>query len=1597
MRREVTGGNILCCLSNVDIDRVVGKFNARYIEAIAFFDARTAPPDSPTPRQLRKRLEQVVGKFGRAVLPVHIRHHWTAAIIIPSTSGDNLAALVVDSAPSLLTAMDIRKGFGLLGITEIDIGCHGRQPYGSDECGLFTILTVLRDQVHFDGIMHEGQTTAEMSLAGWRKIMADPAFVVRSTADVRTLVDACPIVADFLPLTPGRVEGGATFLLDDSGEDDTIDLCGTNLEAIPPDEEGPGAMFNVWEEGVDIGANLIDYAVAQFLAESKDCPWSVIPTVQLGHFAASGARRHLPPIDKGRKYAAVLHIPVGGGHFFLASYDGRRIEVRDSVCPAEIDPARQTAITAFWEAIAGPGPPPLPQVTLMTVERQHGRDCGLHAVNNLVHVISGRKGTWSRAQVHEAWLASPATYHFRFKATELPCATQEIIAATERCTKCKKRPAVANGLCVRHHPLVVPQGETKGCTAITARAKPCQHRAVGVMGITTCLDHLSAANERRLARWLKDPSAPLAHDPYDNGPRYTPTIEKRALAYATVRATLRAIPVGAVVEVQFGDVDGQHGVSVARVVQQPRLVAPAKLIVLNRLCPKCGKWTGEGGREIVVPESPLSYFSIKEINYDLGNVAVDCCCGEQFSSDDEEDPAFPDEGPAAAQAKDANDPDRACATSFPIATGDSSLRALMRDRYVYDKKPEHVTEAAWSFLTPATRAKHVQWLISARNAPPELANAPIPQACEALVMRKANERGWSWPTISTNLSAMATAMAKISFYTNGAGASINLRHDPYFSDVLQNAARKARIAALHPRKASPLSEDNMRAVAKSVEKCSALLLLHLSWFLAGRVGDVRKLQRRHLTFGVPDHHGLCGLTATFVEGKGAVFWGPYTIHTKIPKDIANAIWEFVKTKPFSGHIFSPSDQCVLAQAVGALPDHSLRSIRKGSLVHLARQGVSDNALQLLSGHKRKETLLRYLGWGMESADAKRAAEEVGETRWATPMGGGDVSTLRPTRMGPFSGYQGQQGRRVQRPPQMLANKAPTSRALGIAPPLTADAQWPLHTKNVDLVDYFAIASQVRDPELRDAVAKAIRWLTSAETYGIDWAPQTFAQIPVSTFTKEQVQAMSDCGKIVAAPPHALVRCAAKGFTVPEPAKQRHRPIFEPANNSVIDKSSLPPLAYPSRLERRTLIADKRFVAQFDFSAWYDQIQLGIDVRDCFAIRTRESINVSGIETNTFFLTREPMGSSHSAHVAQTLTWAILEPILAMDVTVCTMIDNVLIASDSADAFATAVQMFVARCRQFGATLNDADSIPSTRADVIAWGRRNVADGITFLGETHRAGTVCNTARNIEKMRAAFERIQRALNDRSYIVTKRNLAAAVSLSLFLAHTLQIPLCKHYELLRLFGRLESSTIAWDDPYPVTPQAVNTVGAIVGPILANIPVRPTATPLPCVANVNYDILIVVDASKTGFGAYVQVGDRLFVLRSGWRNLIQHSAWAEPLAAREVLAWVRNSLGAKGRTAIVTDHIAMALGQRRPLSGNAGFSKAYHLNAFFADLYATGDECQVFFVEGEKNPADGPSRSCRIKDAMTVTEIADSFISPLSTFWHPYADLPQRRWWNV
>ena len=450
--------------------------------------------------------------------------------------------------------------------------------------------------------------------------------------------------------------------------------------------------------------------------------------------------------------------------------------------------------------------------------------------------------------------------------------------------------------------------------------------------------------------------------------------------------------------------------------------------------------------------------------------------------------------------------------------------------------------------------------------------------------------------------------------------------------------------------------------------------------------------------------------------------------------------------------------------------------------------------------------------------------------------------------------------------------------------------------------------------------------------------------------------------------------------VPELRKSRIRPIFEPFLNALIPKAEIPQTHYPSRAERRAEMIGMKYAIDFDFTAFFDQFTIPQECQARFVFR--------GEGQELFALTRLPMGATFSPAIAQNTTWILTEGLASEKVRISTMIDNVRVVAKDATSFVSAIRTFLQRCRDAGVTLNE-DPHPWTQLkdmDLVKIGARNISHGFDFLGEHFEGGAYQNTTHLVHKLNTAWTRL-------SPTSSRRDVASVVGLAIFMAHTLNIALRDHFSLFRWYSRLfkQTTILQWDEPIGAlwTPGVELDLQRLCIPLVKNRPVSIRTVVAPALDNAAYDAVIIVDACAEGWGAHVRLHDVTYCVQQRFARLQPHSAHAEPMAVKAILAWTKAQKAR--RLAVVTDHIALVQGQRQWWSGYNGFSLAYPLNAAYQEAYADA-ETEFFYVEGEKNPADHPSRSTQ---ATTITVTPSNIVFPqVSEYHHPFLSRPPHGW---
>lgn len=982
-----------------------------------------------------------------------------------------------------------------------------------------------------------------------------------------------------------------------------------------------------------------------------------------------------------------------------------------------------------------------------------------------------------------------------------------------------------------------------------------------------------------------------------------------------------------------------------------------------KLC-NCGDWRkiSEDIEEICpIPEAEYFYFKAAQM-------PKLCECAGDDDDEDETAPAV------VTQRKEwLNKEEMAILGSKPKAGANQMKGNEGRFWNLYTKRPPHVHVLVWKALAESTRKKHIDWLLMIKAMPEDLSTFPFPNAIVELVMRLANERDWAWSTVSSTFSTIQTALRSLPLYSNMANG-IDIKECAIFQAATQRAQKLARIAGPSSQLSVPMEADTMTKMVRGTQDIFTRSFLALCWHFAARASDLRQVRPEDIRLPANGKWNT-PTTITFKLGKGGAFWGPFTIAAVIPADTARDVAQICEQRRTQSTLFTMTHQRHVSTMV-AKEGLNLRSIRRGALIHNSNKGVSDSNLQLLSGHKRLDTLMRYLGWGVSSSTAKKAAKK----RHAQVLEGSGFPT-EPKKMGQHAGYQGVKGRRIEKPPTFFCHRPPTRQALGLR--AISRSELPLHIKNVGTMNVEAVRTMAAGTKYKDGFEKGVQWLTG-EPYNklnVQRIPAK-SKIPKAKFNEAQILQLYEAKKIV--PLRGVGRAFVNVFGVEDRNKGRIRVLGEPYVNRLVEPEvDYPELNYMSRLERRAQMVGATHVLECDYAAFFDQMALDDEAQKYHVLR---SIPTKGEDMWT--LTKLPMGARYSPSIAQHTTWIVSEPLTRIPgVTVSTMIDNVRITAKDGPSFVKAVKTFLLRSSEAGLTLNpESDKYKNASdSDIDKWGRENMQKPFVFLGEAYHQGKVYNNDKLIDKLKESMKDFPRT------DMTRRELAARVGLLLFMAHTINIRICHHYGLLRAYAELFQGTLEWDAPVgELTDNVIEGVRNLASVVLKNEPVNLPVLKKPSTIREDYDAVIMFDACQVSWAAkmHIMKTGKTFRILKAFASTLKHSAHAEPRAATELCKWVKTNFPEIRRVALVTDHMALARGQIRWWSGNGGFSTAFFINEAFKEI---NDFAEVFHVQGESNLCDADSRSAEAAKSKNIAATEIEMVWPdLQSFEHPFLVRP-------
>ena len=362
---------------------------------------------------------------------------------------------------------------------------------------------------------------------------------------------------------------------------------------------------------------------------------------------------------------------------------------------------------------------------------------------------------------------------------------------------------------------------------------------------------------------------------------------------------------------------------------------------------------------------------------------------------------------------------------------------------------------------------------------------------------------------------------------------------------------------------------------------------------------------------------------------------------------------------------------------------------------------------------------------------------------------------------------------------------------------------------------------------------------------------------------------------------------------------------------------------------------KRYIAQFDASAFFDQFSVDKQVQKFFGFQA---------QGKTFVQSTLPMGFRPSVDIAQSTAEVVLSFPHVGDCMSLAYVDNFVFGADNIESLRATCLRFLERCDSVGLCLNDREI--------------TIMDSFDCLGEKYcsvdQTRTLTDSTRS--KLAAAHDLLKRW---QQHNISCRQAAAIFGILYYASNVVDVTLESYFFALRFFRNLSAHVASWSAPAPPLTAVVTTeLLSWLSKVLHAPPVpivRPTPGPP--------SITIYVDASAWGWGATTTRPDgstRCFSVP--WtpsdraRYNVESSVCAEPLALERVLLAVSSSLAPRESIAVFTDHAPLVF------AANSRHAKTWTYNEACRCIERVRQtfncDISVTFVAGKSNPADWYSR---------------------------------------
>jgi hypothetical protein len=280
--------------------------------------------------------------------------------------------------------------------------------------------------------------------------------------------------------------------------------------------------------------------------------------------------------------------------------------------------------------------------------------------------------------------------------------------------------------------------------------------------------------------------------------------------------------------------------------------------------------------------------------------------------------------------------------------------------------PAPVSTLVEKGLDMETRSAHRRLLRLLADMSQGYQDMPLALAIAEWLEYQRKQRKWQYSTRLKYMASAAGALGSLPIYRS-TQTCIHLSRDPLWRAAILGAAALARREL--PRQPRSATLQDVENAVQHEASLPVRVAICLCWMLAGRTGDVQRLQVKNV---VPDHAART-VAVTYTETKTAKATGTRCVVTApwppqwfllLQRWMTDRrVWLFPQDTTFGALIKN-----ALRRAHPAL---ECRSLRRGALQAMAKAGVDTPTLLAFSGHTTERMLLVYLGWG--ALHAERAA------------------------------------------------------------------------------------------------------------------------------------------------------------------------------------------------------------------------------------------------------------------------------------------------------------------------------------------------------------------------------------------------------------------------------------------------------------------------------------------------------------------------------------------------------------------------------------------------------------------------------------------------